>query len=205
MNLKVSVIFAAAGSGERAKQSGNKIFSEVCGIVCIKKTFDAFYSSGLVDEYIVAAKPEEIPDIEALLPDCVKFSFGGKTRTESVKNALAVTTGDVVLIHDAARPFVSHKIIKEFIESAHKFGSGVAARPTRDTVAEKTEKNTKYLGKNGLYLIHAGSNGTVGQVAAVNATGLTLENTANKLSITSAGATRIIVLNTPPHKVTVGS
>lgn len=153
MNLKVSVILAAAGSGERAKQSGNKIFSEVCGIVCIKKTFDAFYSSGLIDEYIVAAKPEEIPDIKALLPDCVKFSFGGKTRTESVKNALAETTGDVVLIHDAARPFVSHKIIKDCIESAQKFGSGVAAIPTRDTVAEKTEKGAKYLGKNGLYLI----------------------------------------------------
>ena len=153
MKEKITVIIAAAGSGERAKRDKNKIFSDVGGTVCIKKTFDAFYSSGLINEYIVAAKPEEIPDIKALLPDCVKFAFGGKTRTESVKNALAETTGDVVLIHDGARPFVSHKTINDCIESAKTYGSGVAAIPTRDTVAEKTERSAKYLGKNGLFLI----------------------------------------------------
>ena len=58
--------------------------------------------------------------------------------------------------------------------------------------------------RNGLYLMHAASNGTVGRVPVVDATGLAFENTANKLSITSAGATRIVVVNVA-YKATIAS
>ena len=152
MKEKITLILAAGGSGERAKLNKNKILTEVDGTACIKKTFDAFYSSGLIDEYVVAARQEDAEEIRSLLPDFVKTVGGGVTRTESVKNALKATTGDVVLIHDAARPFVTEKIIKDCIESAIKYGSGVAAIPSRDTVV-KYDGKTEYLGKNGLYLI----------------------------------------------------
>lgn len=153
MKEKITVIIAAAGSGERAKQNKNKIFTEIGGSVCLKKTFDAFYNSELIDEYIVAAKPEETAEIKALLPDFVKVVAGGKVRTESVKNALKVTTGDIVLIHDGARPFVTTDIIKNCIESAIEYGSGVAAIPSRDTVIRNGQNGTDYLGKSGLFLI----------------------------------------------------
>ena len=153
MKDKITVILAAAGSGERAKQNKNKIFAEVCGAPCIKKTFDAFYNSELIDEYVVAARTEEQTEIKTLLPDFVKIVSGGKTRTDSVKNALAATTGDIVLIHDGARPFVNSEIIKRCIESAKEFGSGVTAIPTRDTVVKSGADNTEYLGKSGLSLI----------------------------------------------------
>ena len=153
MKENITVIIAAAGSGERAKLNKNKILEDVGGVSVIRKTFDAFYSSGLINEYVVAAKPEEIPLIKTLLPDCVKFSAGGATRTESVKNALEFTTGAIVLIHDGARPFVSETIIRDCVDSAIKFGSGVAAIPSRDTVAEKSENVPRYLGKKDLLLI----------------------------------------------------
>ena len=153
MKGKISVILAAAGSGERAKRSENKIFAEIGGAPCIKKTFDAFYQAKRISEYIIAAKPEEQAEIKSLLPDSVKIVAGGKTRTESVKNALKAATGDVVIIHDAARPFVSAETIKGCIESAEKYGSGVAAIPSRDTVAGKTAAGVKYLGKKDLFLI----------------------------------------------------
>ena len=153
MNNKITVILAAAGSGERAKQTKNKIFAAINGEPCIKKTFGAFYSSGLISEYIVAARPEDAEEIKSLLPDFVKIVAGGDTRTASVKNALAETTGEIVLIHDGARPFVTAEIIKRCIESAREFGSGVTAIPTRDTVVKNGAENTEYLGKSGLYLI----------------------------------------------------
>ena len=59
---------------------------------------------------------------------------GGETRTQSVKLALESVTGDVVLIHDGARPFVSKQIISNCIESVKKFGSGVCAVKATDTV-----------------------------------------------------------------------
>lgn len=153
MKEKITVIIAAAGSGERARLDKNKILVNVGGTTCIKKTFDAFYGSGLIDEYVVAAKPEETDEIKGILPDFVKIVAGGKARTESVKNALKVTTGDIVLIHDGARPFVTAEVIKNCIESAIEFGSGVAAIPSRDTVIRNGEQSAEYLGKSGLYLI----------------------------------------------------
>lgn len=153
MKEKITVIIAAAGSGERAKLNKNKILEDVGGVSVIRKTFDAFYSSELINEYIVAAKAEELPLIKTLLPDFVKFTAGGATRTDSVKNALSAVSGDIVLIHDGARPFVSEKIISDCIDSAIKFGSGVAAIPSRDTVAEKSGNAPRYLGKKDLLLI----------------------------------------------------
>ncbi len=153
MKEKITVIIAAAGSGERAKRSKNKILEDVGGVSVIRKTFDAFYSSKLINEYIVAAKQEDAEEIKSLLPPFVKIVNGGKTRTESVKNALALTTGDIVLIHDGARPFVPEQVIRDCIDSAIKYGSGVAAIPSRDTVAEKSENAPRYLGKKDLLLI----------------------------------------------------
>lgn len=153
MTEKVSVILAAAGSGNRAKQGKNKIFASVGGVPCVKKTFDAFYATGKIDEYVVAAKAEDETEIKALLPDFVKFAAGGKERTDSVKNALALVSGSIVLIHDAARPFVSERIINDCIESAKLNGSGISAIPSRDTVAKYTGSSAAYLGKSDLYLI----------------------------------------------------
>ncbi|MBP5466556.1 MAG: 2-C-methyl-D-erythritol 4-phosphate cytidylyltransferase, partial [Clostridia bacterium] len=153
MKENISVIIAAAGSGERAKLNKNKILEDVGGNPCIKRTFDAFYSSGLINEYIVAAKPEEIPLIKPLLPAAVKYAAGGATRTQSVKNALALTSGEIVLIHDGARPFVSEKIIRDCVDSAIKYDSGVAAIPSRDTVVKKTDGDYEYLGKKDILLV----------------------------------------------------
>lgn len=153
MKEKITVIIAAAGSGERAKLNKNKILERIDGVSVIRKTFDAFYSSNLINEYIVAAKPQEIPLIKPLLPDFVKFTAGGATRTDSVKNALSAVSGDIVLIHDGARPFVSETVIKNCIGGVKKCGSGVAAIPSRDTVAENSAEKPAYLGKKDLYLI----------------------------------------------------
>lgn len=153
MKDKITLILAAGGSGERAKQKQNKILTDIGGTVCIKKTFDAFYSTGLIKEYIVAAKNEDAEEIKAILPPFVKIVNGGKTRTDSVKNALVETTGIIVLIHDAARPFVDEMIIKDCIESAKTNGSGIAAIPSRDTVVKNDGDIPEYLGKSGLYLI----------------------------------------------------
>ena len=88
-----------------------------------------------IDEVIVAASKKDLKEISAL---CAPFGYsvvrGGGTRTQSVKLALESVTGDVVLIHDGARPFVSKQIILKCIESAKKFGSGVCAVKATDTV-----------------------------------------------------------------------
>ena len=85
--------------------------------------------------------------IKPLLEACaaqVLFVEGGGTRQESVRNALEAVassfgssrfSADFVLIHDAARPWVTPEIITDACETAMKYGSAVPAVPATDTLA----------------------------------------------------------------------
>jgi 2-C-methyl-D-erythritol 4-phosphate cytidylyltransferase len=64
---------------------------------------------------------------------------GGEHRQQSVANALAAVSAapdDIVLVHDAVRPFVTEEIIKEVIEGARKHGAAIAGMPAVDTVKQ---------------------------------------------------------------------
>lgn len=151
----VSLIIAAAGKGERAGFEKNKLlFKGADGKTVLERTLFAFVKSGIIDEYVVAVSEKDEAEISAILPREVKIVLGGKTRSASVKNALAAVTGDIVLIHDGARPFVSAEIIKTCAESAEKFGSGIVAEESRNTVCRaENGEIAEYLGKSGLYSV----------------------------------------------------
>ena len=87
------------------------------------------------DEILIACREEDRARIDALLSPFphARTVIGGRTRTQSVYSALQAAQGDIVLVHDAARPFVTRKIIWDCIESVRAFGSGVCALPATDT------------------------------------------------------------------------
>ena len=151
----VSLIIAAAGKGERAGFEKNKLlFKGADGKTVLERTIFAFVKSGIIDEYVVAVSEKDEAEISAILPREVKIVLGGKTRSASVKNALAAVTGDIVLIHDGARPFVSAEIIENCANSADKFGSGIVAEESRNTVCRaENGEIAEYLGKSGLYSV----------------------------------------------------
>ncbi len=149
--MKVSLILACAGKGVRAGFDKNKLLINVDGRPCFVKTFDTFYNSGLIDQIIVTASQTDFDHIKSLVGDKAAIILGGATRTESVKNALDKVDGDIVLIHDGARPFVTEKIIKDCIETAKAHDSAIPAVPTRNTIMrKKDDKVDVYLGKNEL-------------------------------------------------------
>jgi 2-C-methyl-D-erythritol 2,4-cyclodiphosphate synthase/2-C-methyl-D-erythritol 4-phosphate cytidylyltransferase len=135
-NLKVSVIIAAAGKGERTGFKTNKLLVPINGTPPLLLTVKAFELKQ-INEIIISAKSEEITVIKELLKNIDKkiiFSNGGATRFDSVKNALDKVNGDIVLIHDGARPYVSDKLIKNCIESVKLYGSGICAIPSVDSL-----------------------------------------------------------------------
>ena len=149
--MEVTLIIAAAGKGERAGFKENKLFYRIGNRTVIEKTADAFVKTGLINRYIIAAAEEDAERIKRLFPDFT-VTAGGKTRTESVKNALKAVKSGIVLIHDGARPFVSERIIRDCIGSAEKYGSAITAVPVSDTVcAADNVEITDYIGKSGLY------------------------------------------------------
>ena len=150
--MKTTLILTCAGKGERAGFDKNKLLVSVNGSDCFCRTLSAFLKTGLIDEYIFTASETDFDEITNKVKNIGKVVLGGSTRTESVKNALKVTTGDIVLIHDGARPFVTERIIKDCINNARTHGGTVTAVPSRDTIMG-FDDNANYIGKNGLYQV----------------------------------------------------
>ena len=133
--MKVSAIICAAGTGERAGFGKNKLLTPLSGAPALYHTLKQFHIPE-IDEVIVTSSAADYREIKAL---CAPFGFdvvlGGKTRYLGVRKALLKVTGDIVLIHDGARPFVTKKIITDCIETVKTYGSAVCATPVTDTMA----------------------------------------------------------------------
>ena len=137
--IKITAVILAAGSGERAKQKQNKMFSCLGGTPVILKTVSAFSQIKKIDEIIVVYSSGEQGKLQEILSQIekpIRYVLGGETRFDSVKNALEVIDGGAVLLHDGARPFISERDISAVIKSVLLNGSGVLATPLTDTVLE---------------------------------------------------------------------
>lgn len=130
----ITAVICAAGRGSRAGYSENKILHEYLGMPVLCYSLSAF--APFADEILVTCAEEDEARVNALLspfPDA-RTVRGGSTRGESVYNALKEAKGDIVLVHDGARPFVTAQTISECIASVKLYGSGVCAIPATDTV-----------------------------------------------------------------------
>ncbi len=129
-----TVILCAAGSGVRAGRGENKVLSEYNGLPVLSYSLSAF--SPYADELLVACREEDEARILPLLSPFpnARSVRGGKTRAESVFSALSSARGETVLIHDAARPFVTAELIEGCLASVKETGSGICAVRTSDTV-----------------------------------------------------------------------
>ena len=149
--MKTSLILACAGKGERAGFNQNKLLVAIGGKTILEETLDAFVNSNLIDQIIVTASQTDFNFIVDLVKTKATVVLGGETRTQSIKNALDKVDGDIVLIHDGARPFVTKKIIEDCIQTTIKFGSAIPIIKSRDTIAKISDGViTEYVGKNSL-------------------------------------------------------
>ena len=123
----ISVLIPAAGSGERLGL-GAKALLELNGVTLLSRAIQSF--DGFADEIIVA-----LPQNFLELPlQNARAVAGGSSRQESVQNLLMAATGDVVLIHDAARPFLPRAVIERVLEGVTQSGAATAALPASDTL-----------------------------------------------------------------------
>lgn len=131
----ITAVICAAGKSTRTGFSENKILHELNGLPVLCYSLSAF-SRKDVDEILVVCRKEDEGKILPLLAPfpTARTVTGGETRGESVYRALKAAKGETVLVHDAARPFVSQKIITNCLESVARYGSGVCSLPAVDTV-----------------------------------------------------------------------
>lgn len=129
----ITAIIVAAGKGERAGFAENKILKELNGLSALSYSLSACSEA---DEMIVVCREEDEERIKKLLSPFsnAKICRGGATRAESVYRGLKAANGEIVLVHDAARPFISRKTVSDCVACVKEYGSGVCALPSTDTV-----------------------------------------------------------------------
>ena len=139
--MLIYAILPAAGTGSRAGFAENKLFQKIDGETVLHRAARAFARNARIAGTAVCVNDADKQTAEKLLADIpnVLFVAGGATRTASVQNALESLAAlpcppDFVLIHDAARPFVTQAVIDGCIDGAIKNGSAVCAVPCTDTL-----------------------------------------------------------------------
>ena len=136
--MKTTAIITAAGKGSRAMLNKNKLTEKIGGKTVLELALLPFDFNERIDEILVTASEDSYAEYEKIIA-CVtntpvRLVVGGETRSFSVMNALSVCDGDIVIIHDGARPFVTEEIINKCLDSVLTFGSGVACIPSVDTI-----------------------------------------------------------------------
>src|SRR5471030_506203 len=147
--MHVTAIIAAGGSGQRFGAAQPKQLVSVGGRPILERSVDAFASHPDVNEIVVALPQALVDDPPEYLRSSrdeafalhaagkpIRIVAGGDRRQDSVANAFAAAsaTSDIIVIHDAARPFASADLIARTIAAAAESGAAVAAVQSRDTV-----------------------------------------------------------------------
>src|SRR5207344_3638669 len=136
---RTAAILVAAGRGLRAGAGGPKQYREIGGQTVIFRAMQAFCRH----PDVFAVQPVVNPDDTAIFNQAVAGlryqppTSGGATRQASVHaglEALASEKPDIVLIHDAARPFVTSAVISRAIEAAGRTGAAIPAVAVADTI-----------------------------------------------------------------------
>jgi 2-C-methyl-D-erythritol 4-phosphate cytidylyltransferase/2-C-methyl-D-erythritol 2,4-cyclodiphosphate synthase len=136
---RTAAIIVAAGRGLRAGSGGPKQYRSIGGRTVISRAMEPFCRH----PQIFAVQPVLNPDDAAMFNEAVcdmryrPPANGGATRQASVRaglEALASQSPDIVLIHDAARPFVTAAVISRAIDAASLTGAAVPAIAVTDTI-----------------------------------------------------------------------
>jgi len=134
-------LIVAAGFGSRTGGDTPKQFRMVRGKPMLRHSYAEFASHPEIDDIVVAIAEGQEADARAALtglPDAT-FVTGGATRRESVRNGLQAISeasgADFVLIHDAARPFLTHRVIDDLINALLESTGAVPALPVVDSLA----------------------------------------------------------------------
>jgi len=131
--VHVAAIIAAGGSGTRVGGALPKQFLWLGGETILDRSLSAFIGHDRVTEVVLALPPGE--SVGKL-----RVVAGGARRQDSVANAFDAvsSSAEVVLVHDAARPFVSADVISRAIEAAAEHGAAITALAVSDTVKQIT-------------------------------------------------------------------
>jgi 2-C-methyl-D-erythritol 4-phosphate cytidylyltransferase len=156
--MKLTVIITAGGIGKRMKSDLPKQFLLLKDKPIIMHTIERFLNYNSDFEILVSLPAEYIQFWKKI---CKDYSFtvehtiveGGKERYHSIKNALQKATGDLIFVHDAVRPLVSMKTLKEAEKCAIENNSAVPVLPMKDSLRKGDQKDSKHVDRSQFWMV----------------------------------------------------
>jgi 2-C-methyl-D-erythritol 4-phosphate cytidylyltransferase len=187
--MKVSVVLLAAGSGRRMGGSKPKAFLTLGGRPLYRHALETFRAMREVRQIILVV-PKGIK-----VPGSIE---GGSRRQDSVQKGLREVdpAADVVLIHDAARPFVTPETVRRVIQGALKHEGAVPGVPVRDTLkrVEKGDLIRATLDREGLWAVQTPQGFRKGVLEAAYASGHGLKDATDDAQIVERAGGRVAVV-----------
>ncbi len=139
--MDTGVVIVAAGSGKRMGAGRNKLWLTLAGKPILVHTVERFAAHpGIAEVVLVISERDETETLDWLrttpYADRVKLAYGGAERQDSVRQGLAALCGtcEYVLVHDAARPFVTSEQIDAIIDRVRRDDAVIMAVPVKDTI-----------------------------------------------------------------------
>jgi 2-C-methyl-D-erythritol 4-phosphate cytidylyltransferase / 2-C-methyl-D-erythritol 2,4-cyclodiphosphate synthase len=150
-----SAVIVAAGSGSRAGAGAAKQWRMLGGRPVLRWSTEALIAAGTREVVVVIPEGAEADAAEALtgLPGW-RTVTGGATRSKSVQAGLHALSGpddEPVLVHDAARPFVTHKHVEALLAALDEADGAVPALPVSDTLKQEVNGHTMTASRVGLW------------------------------------------------------
>ncbi len=151
--MNVAVILAG-GTGGRMESTKPKQFFKVAGKTVLEHTVDVFEINKQIDEIVIVSNPLYIIEVENLVLNnewhkVKKVIRGGKERYESSLSAIQAYQKEKpnLIFHDAVRPLLSQRIVKEVVEALEKYSAVDVAIPAVDTIIEVESNLIKNIPK----------------------------------------------------------
>jgi 2-C-methyl-D-erythritol 4-phosphate cytidylyltransferase len=141
--LRTIAVVLAGGTGARVGLKTPKQLLKVAGKAILEHTIEAFEDSPLIDEIIVLMAPGWVPEATEIVEKAgfrkvSRVMAGGQTRNDTTMIALGAVGEDDcnLLFHDAVRPLVGQRIIRECVEALGSYRAVDVAIPSADTIIE---------------------------------------------------------------------
>lgn len=144
MKAKVAAVIPAGGSGRRMQSRSPKQYLLLNGKPVLVHTLLQLQQSPLIAEIVLVVPESDLSYVRENIEEPYMLTkiraviAGGRERQDSVRNGLAGIGDDcdIVVVHDAVRPFFSAELLASVISAAIQSGAAIAGIPVKDTVKE---------------------------------------------------------------------
>jgi 2-C-methyl-D-erythritol 4-phosphate cytidylyltransferase/2-C-methyl-D-erythritol 2,4-cyclodiphosphate synthase len=147
----VRVVAAILAAGKGSRYGADKCQTVLKGKPLWRHSFDTLASHEHIAGVGIICPSGTLESYQKTAPDALFVVQGGETRSESAKAAVgAAHDAEILLIHDGARPFPSHRMITDVIQGVIEFGAAAPGIAVTNTIRRRTESGTEALDRKSL-------------------------------------------------------